>query len=358
MRHFAFFLFLSLLFIACKKDANNLSEYSVTPLELDFKSTSLSTPNVEEAKHLTKEIVKLGRFLFYETALSEDNSISCASCHRQENAFADPNQFSEGVYGRLGRRQAMAIFNMAWKQNGFFWDGRAETLHDQALMPIQDHLEMSETLANIQLKLAANPIYDDLFNQAYGSAEITTIKIAKALEQFMLTIVSDGSKYDYYRAGLVALSPAEERGRILFNTKMNNLDSLPAANCIQCHRTNRGTFDDRFYLANAIDSVFEDKGRGEVTGYSSNDGQFRVVSLRNLSFTAPYMHDGRFKTLEEVINHYSDGIVVHDNNDSAVYGENQKGMELSDDQKADLLAFLLTLDDYELIKDTRYSSPF
>lgn len=202
----------------CKKDPPTEPEpepavYDDTPY--NFEYGSFIAPEFGD-NPLTEQGVKLGKMLFYETLLSQDNSISCASCHNQKTAFSDTNQFSAGVGGSLGKRQAMAIFNMAWHQNEFFWDGRAHLLRDQALKPIEDGLEMKETLENVILKLEASSTYTDQFIRAFGNDSITSEKISLALEQFMKSIVSNRSKYDKFLAGESSLSNSEERGRQLF----------------------------------------------------------------------------------------------------------------------------------------------
>jgi len=191
-------------------------EQDTTAYELFYGS--LPTPDLPADNPLTMQGVQLGRMLFYEKMLSSDDSQSCASCHRQEHAFTDTARFSIGVKGLPGRRQAMSVFNMAWNSNEFFWDGRAHLLRDQAIMPIQDELEMDETLDNVVAKLSDSKMYRDQFTRAFGSDEITVDRLAKALEQFMFSIVSYDSKYDRWKAGQLELSESEERGRHLYET--------------------------------------------------------------------------------------------------------------------------------------------
>ena len=186
--------FFAFYFIGCKKDPI-LKSYEPTAFILSKPQTFLPFLPVND-NPLTEEGVELGRMLFYDTKLSKDDSQSCASCHRQEHGFSDTARFSIGVENLPGKRQAMAVFNMAWHENEFFWDGRAHLLRDQSLMPIQDPLEMNETLANVIEKLSNEKTYRDQFSRAFGSTEITAEKISLALEQFMMSIVSSDSKYD------------------------------------------------------------------------------------------------------------------------------------------------------------------
>ena len=191
---------------SCKDDTTILTPlvHDETPYELELNF--MPAPQIPDDNTLTIEGVKLGRQLFYETDLSSDGTMSCGSCHRQEHAFSDSNRLSIGVRGLPGKRQAMAIVNLAWNTNEFFWDGRAHLLRDQALMPIQDELEMDETLDNVVQKLSSQDEYKDQFFRAFGSKEINSYKISLALEQFMNSLVSTNSKWDRYMMGLESLS--------------------------------------------------------------------------------------------------------------------------------------------------------
>lgn len=329
--------------------------YDDTPY--NFEYGSFVAPDFGD-NPLTEQGVKLGRMLFYETLLSKDNTISCASCHNQKTAFSDTNRLSAGVDGSLGKRQAMAVFNMAWHYNEFFWDGRAHLLRDQALKPIQDQLEMKETLENVILKLQATEEYPNQFIRAFGSDSITSEGISLALEQFMKSIVSNKSKYDQFLAGEATLTDSEERGRQLFFTEYNpGFPELSGADCAHCHGGNN--FDNTRYFNNGLDSASNqtDIGREAITNDASDRAKFKVPSLRNIALTAPYMHDGRFSTLMEVVNHYDHGIQKSPTLDLALDYTTQTGLMLSEQDKQDLINFLLTLTDNELITDERYSNP-
>tara|TARA_B100000965_G_C19549438_1_gene739383 strand:+ start:36 stop:1145 length:1110 start_codon:yes stop_codon:yes gene_type:complete len=361
------FLFLCLMITiviqACKEDDTN--EESMTGVQYDDTPYILNTGDFEQPpiamdNQLTRQGVKLGRMLFYEKRLSKDGSMSCASCHRQEHAFTDTSLFSEGVRGKVGKRQAMAVFNMAWNENEFFWDGRAHLLRDQSLKPIEDSLEMDETLENVINKLKVDQIYRDQFMRAFGSEEITESKMALAMEQFMNSIVSVESKYDRYLRGAASLDTNEERGRVLFFAEFNpGFPSLSGADCQHCH--SGLNFENDRYMNNGLDTDADmtDDGRMEVTGRSSDKGKFKVTSLRNVEVTPPYMHDGRFKTLEEVVDHYNSGLKNSSTVDpTLLYPINNGGLQLSEEDKRDLVAFLKTLTDEVMLTNPEYSDPF
>jgi cytochrome c peroxidase len=350
-------LILGILFLnSCKKD----------PIELPYVNEAITLdygifppPAIADDNPLTVAGVNLGKILFYEKMLSKDNSISCASCHRQKHAFTDTSRFSIGVRGLPGGRQAMAIFNMAWHTNEFFWDGRAHLLRDQSLKPIQDHLEMDESLPHVIAKLQSSAIYPTLFKRAFNTEVISSELMSKALEQFMNSIVSNKSKYDDYLAGTATLTSQEERGRFLFFTEFNpSFPNASGADCQHCH--GGSNFENDNYMNNGIDSdaSMTDMGRMVVTNNPSDKGKFKVTSLRNIELTPPYMHDGRFNTLDEVVDHYN--LVT---NSSTLDGSFQQqlpynGLNLSQNDKSALVAFLKTLTDYQLINNPKLSDPF
>lgn len=332
-------------------------EYDDTPLELNIGN--LPEPAWPEDNKLTVAGVELGTLLFYETLLSKDGSQSCGSCHEQADGFSDSDKFSEGVEGEFGKRQAMPIFNMAWHDNQFFWDGRANLLRDQALKPIQDPLEMNETLENVVEKLSNSPIYPDRFMRAFGSIEVTDVKISLALEQFMMSIISADSKYDKFLAGTEQLSDSEERGRLLYETEYNPFfPSQSGADCAHCH--GGSNFENDEYMNNGLDTDADmvDIGREDVTGLPEDRAKFKVPSLRNIEVTAPYMHDGRFTTLEEVVNHYNEGINESSSVDPAILTTKQTGLMLTNEDKVDLINFLKTLTDQQFLSNQSHSNPF
>lgn len=348
-------------FSGCKPDdtdTGQVVEWDTTPFVLTYPQ-HIVAPLLPLDNPLTVAKVELGRMLFHEQKLSGDESMSCATCHLQSAAFTDTAKLSVGIRGLEGHRNAMSVFNMAWNDNGFFWDGRAELLRHQSLLPIQDSLEMDETLAGAAAKLSAEEIYQHAFIRAFGDDEITAERMALAMEQFMLTITSFNSKYDRYLAGMESLTDSELRGLELFNTEYNEFfPEFSGADCQHCH--GGPNFSNNQYMNNGLDEESEmtDIGRMAVTENPSHLGQFKVTSLRNIALTAPYMHDGRFNTLEEVIDHYNEGLHASSTLDPALAATMSTGLMLTAQDKEDLINFLHTLTDEQLAQETDYSSPF
>lgn len=306
-------------------------------------------PELPADNPLTEERVALGRMLFHETKLSRDNSLSCASCHDAGAAFSDSRRVSLGVDGRAGTRQAMPLFNLAWKRE-FFWDGRAASLREQVLMPIQDHAEMHETLVRVVAKLAraeglAAIDYPAQFAAAFGSREITPEKLALALENFLLTLTSHDSKFDRAQRGEpgAALSELEQRGFELFFTEYDPRRGQFGADCFHCH--GGANFSNHGFANNGLDLAPADAGRWLATKRAADRGLFAVPSLRNVAVTAPYMHDGRFATLEEAVAHYVTGVKPSATLDPNLAKHPDGGVPLSADDQAALVAFLKTLTD-------------
>jgi cytochrome c peroxidase len=300
----------------------------------------------------------LGRVLFYDKRLSTNRTVSCSSCHQREHGFSDPRQFSVGFDGGLTGRNSMGLSNARWYQRRhFFWDERADTLEDQVLMPIQNSVEMGMTLESLTNRLAAEPYYTNLFTQTFGTPAVTADRISKALAQFVRSIVSTRSKYDIGVTNNFANFTAEENlGRQIFQGQVGN------ANCAACHGS------DNFVPGAAINNnglefPFVDRGLGAITGQSGDDGKFKVPSLRNIELTAPYMHDGRMATLEEVVEFYNSGVVDNPNLSPPMrnppnQGGGVKRLNLTTAQKAALVAFMKTLTDTNLAADDRFSDPF
>jgi|TARA_R110000737_G_scaffold351103_1_gene392224 cytochrome c peroxidase len=358
---FTLFLFLTLIY-ACKKTilnnpAGEVVVYDPTPYVIDY-GTTLSAPNIPTDNPLTEAKVQLGRMLFYSKKLSGDGTMACAGCHKQENAFSDIDQFSTGIQGLKGGRQAMAIVNMAWNTNQFFWDGRANLLRDQSLLPIQDPLEMHETLPNVVSKLKGDTEMKVQFIKAFGSREITTEKISLALEAFMNTLVSGNSKYDQFLAGTATLSASELRGKDLFFDEYNpGFPNLSGADCAHCH--SGSNFENDQYMNNGLDleANIMDNGRMKATMNSADKGKFKVPTLRNVEVTFPYMHDGRFNTLEEVVDHYNNDIRTSNTLDPALQATQSTGLMLTSQDKIDLVNFLKTLTDNSFLTNPAYKDP-
>ncbi len=344
---------------SCKKETDSPTGLTYNPTAYMLNYNGLTPPSIPTDNPLTQQGVQLGRMLFYEKMLSGDGTMSCSSCHAQATGFSDTNRFSIGILGLPGGRQAMTTTNMLWNTNQFFWDGRANLLRDQSLLPIQDSLEMHETLPNVVTKLNNSQMYRDQFYMAFGSSIVTTEKISKALEQFMNSIISNNSRFDKEERGEVTYTASEQRGKDLFYTEYNAFfPAMSGADCAHCH--SGANFENDQYMNNGLDSDADmaDDGRMKVTSSSSDKGKFKVTSLRNIELTPPYMHDGRFKTLEEVVDHYNSGLVYSSTIDPALENTRATGLFLTAQDKTDLVNFLKTLTDRELATDKRYSSPF
>lgn len=304
---------------------------------------------------LSEEGVTLGRRLFHEPRLSRNNSQSCASCHDQSKAFTDGRAYSLGESGQRGRRNAMPLVNLAWAKE-FFWDGRAKSLREQVLLPIQDAHEMNETLERVTTKLRDDSSYAADFKGAFGSAEISPNRLARALEQFLLTLVSQESKFDRAARNLVKLTAQEQRGLQLFVTEHDPKRGLRGADCFHCHGGN--LFSNHQFINNGLTPDASDSGRMETTRAESDRNKFKVPSLRNIALTAPYMHDGRFATLEEVIDHYNGPMHRSSTLDPNLAKHPEAGLGLSADDKAALVAFLKTLTDEQFVSAPTTTNQF
>ena len=292
----------------------------------------------------TQEAFELGRTLFYDPRLSRTGDVSCGSCHQQFVAFAHADhRVSHGVDGLLGTRNAPALQNLRWKQN-FFWDGGPQNLETLPLAPLTNPVEMDETLDNVLGKLNANPDYQRRFQQVYGTSLIDSYQFLRTLAQFTASLTSANSRYDHYvrqEAG-GQLNEAEQHGRVLFVQK-----------CSACHATD--LFSDDSFRNNGLDRTFAaDSGRTHITSRPTDLGRFKVPSLRNVARTEPYMHDGRFQTLKQVLDHYASGVVDSPTLDPLLrQPDGRLGISLTEQEKNDLLAFLATLTDEQFLKDAR-----
>ncbi len=305
----------------------------------------------------TKQGIELGRRLFYDPLLSDDFSMSCASCHRQEASFTDNLATSAGIDGVNGRRSSMSLLNIGFARNGLFWDGRSATLEEQALLPVEDTIELHTTWDKVVDRLIDHESYPTLFREAFGiedRGEITKELAVKAIAQFERTLISSGdARIDRFFRGEMTLTDEEYLGYVLFF----DLDpDIPDAECGHCH--NAPLFTVHQYFNNGIEDAegldnFPDAGRGMVTGDRIDNGRFRTATLRNIALTAPYMHDGRFQTLEEVIEHYDSGGHFQENKDPLL-----RPLRLLPHEKEALISFLHTLTDSTFVKDPRYKSPF
>jgi cytochrome c peroxidase len=372
-----------------------------TPYPFQMSAT-FPIPDLPRDNPLTVERVTLGKTLFFDKQLSINNAQSCADCHAPEKAFSDDRRTARGAEGEFGPRNSMPLFNLAWKKE-FFWDGRANSLRDQVLQPIQNPIEMHETLTNLVKKLGSTGLrpvvsgvapgtvgtrsplslsnepanssvtppsgatpdgtggtpvlpaendYPALFTAAFGSSEITAEKIALALENYLLTLTSFNAKFDRVLRGEEKFTTDEQRGFELFSTEYDPRRGQFGADCFHCH--GGPLFQSQSFANNGSDGAFTDIGREKVTGRASDRGKFAVPSLRNIALTAPYMHDGRFRTLEEVIEHYSTGVVRSVTLDPNLAKHPDGGVPLTADDKRALVAFLKTLTDTQFVSASTF----
>ena len=341
-------LHIILILLACFSCENeSVDQYVPTPYQLEIPKLfqdNILAPVIPVDNPMTVEGVALGKKLFFDPILSGDNTQSCADCHAPENAFSDTRKFSDGINGEFGNRNTMPLFNLAWNYDEkFFWDGNTFSLEHQALVPVADPIEMNSTWLDVELKLQQHNEYPDLFEAAFGTTKIDSNLVTKAIAQFERTLISANSKFDQYLLGQTNLTPEELNG---FNIFMDEA----RGDCFHCHGSDKNPlWTDNAFHNNGLDQTFTDLGLGAVTGDPADNGKFKSPSLRNLAFTAPYMHDGRFATLDDVINHYSEGLKNSSTIDPLMKKVNQGGVQLTTEDKAHLKAFLLSLSDTEFV---------
>jgi len=322
--------------------------FSPTPYKVSYPSYFGNRTNFSDDNPLTVEGVALGRRLFYEKRLSRTSTISCATCHQQAKAFTDGRAFSVGFDGTRTRRNSMSLANLLWVRN-FFWDGRASSLEAQAVVPLTDPHEMGQSMDSSVAKLRAGGFYDPLFERAFGPGGITADRIVRALGQFERTLISANAPYDKYIRGEYQLRGEERAGLLLF---------FGRANCGNCHGGPK-TFDET-YQNNGLDRKPGDPGRAGITGMEYDRGRFRVVTLRNIALTGPYMHDGRFSTLEQVIDHYNEHVEPGETLSPTLRDTSSMPvrLRLSAREKGELLSFLRTLTDSAFVTDKKFADPF
>ncbi len=351
MKNFGFILLL-LLIGACSSNSSE-NNYNSTTYTLNIPplfEQLLIPPQIPTNNPLTVEGVALGKKLFFDKKLSRDNSQSCASCHNPQKAFTENRRFSIGVDGISGTRNSMPLFNLGWNfSDRFTWDGKELGLERQALEPVSNPIEMHNDWTNVANLLQQDSEYPQLFSQAFGTSEIDSILVTKAIAQFERTLISGNSKFDQYLLGNTQLTSQELNG---FNVFM--MESK--GDCFHCHGSESNPlWTDNDFHNNGLDATLTDLGLGAVTGDSNDNGKFRTPSLRNLEFTAPYMHDGRFSTLDEVIDFYSEGLQISPTIDPLMKKAPQGGVQLSNQDKADLKAFLLTLSDNDFVNNPDFN---
>jgi len=346
------YLFLLGFFLLMHCASEEEEIYTPIPYNLEIPelfADKLIAPVIPTNNPLTEEGVALGKKLFFDKILSGDETQSCASCHSPKNAFTDEQQFSDGIDGKQGFRNAMPLFNLAWNFDELFnWDGKEFSLEKQAFEPVSNPIEMHANWKNVEQKLQNHPEYPTLFLQAFGYSEIDSVAVTKAIAQFERTLISGNSKFDQYLKGETSLTPQEQNGFDVFMDEAKG-------DCFHCHGSNNNPlWTDNQFHNNGLDANFSDAGLGAITGDPADDGKFKSPSIRNIAFTAPYMHDGRFKTLDEVINHYSEGLQFSSTIDPLMKKVSQGGVQLSEKDKADLKAFLLSLSDFDFISNPAF----
>ncbi len=351
-----FIIFLLMGIVACKKDNLNQEHAPLTSPYISPSIRFFRAMPEDPANPMTLEGIALGKKLFFDPILSKDSSLSCAGCHKKENAFSDNRINSIGVDGIPGSRNAMALVNLAWYQNKFLWDGRANTLREQAAQPIEATDEMHLPLQEAEQRLQNHPVYKDLFWKAFGAKTITSVLITRAIEQYEKTLISFNAPYDKYTRDEGVLSASELRGLVIFNTERGD--------CFHCHTTPElFIHPTKIFSNNGMDAAstiydFIDGGAGKINGDTADYGKFKIPTLRNLAFTAPYMHDGRFATLDEVIESYNQGPKLSPTVDPILIEKAQTrlrntgiwGLQFSAQDKADLKAFLLTFTDSSYVR--------
>ena len=372
-------------FSSCKDKDLDISYERYAPEDYAVLSQSLNIPNDEVLDYtfvfpkyynsrslsMDSDLATLGRVLFYDKTLSEDRTISCASCHKQELAFADNVAFSQGVADRKTKRNSLAlgsVFNFseyygdaAQGRIPFFWDNRATTVQQQSRQTLANADEMNMPMHKVKARVQEHDYYNVLFKEAYGDSEITEDRILDAISEFVNSMSAYQSKYDealdkHYATNyntyniegvkLAGLTDQENMGKDIY-----------LSSCGNCHGRING-FPAKIAANNGLDMSYEDNGIGAIMGANQN-GVFKVPTLRNIELTAPYMHDGRFQTLEQVVNHYSNGIQNHPNLDYELRAGNQpRKFNFSSEEKTALIAFLKTFTDKKMQTDVRYSDPF
>jgi len=392
MKHSKLFALSAVLFMVFAIFSCNKEEVkeSFETSELNLPSTPYEYANLNLPSHFTTDVpgqplpssingidntptdnpitnygATLGRVLFYDNKLSANGTLSCSSCHKQDKGFSDAAVLSKGFDGGFTGRHSMTLINARYYQRGrFFWDERAATLEEQVLMPFQDPVEMGMTLDQVVNNVKAQAYYPELFEKAFNSPEITADKISKALAQFVRSIVSFSSKYDDGRAASPTpganfpnFTAEENMGKRIFFQPIPNGGGA----CFGCHTTEAFVSANPGPQNNGLDATSTtDLGAGGVFPNPTFVGRFKTSSLRNIALTAPYMHDGRFGTLAEVVEHYNSGIQKHPNLAPALTDStgNPVRLNFNATEKAALVAFLNTLTDNSVSSNPKWSNPF
>ena len=363
MRTLYFFFFFCLIGLLYSCDPETGNDDDLSYIQFKPESYTFNLPKhfpqmfIPADNPMTKQGINLGKHLFYDPILSGDSTMACASCHLPEFGFSDSRAFSLGIDGKPGTRHSMSLINVGFSHVGLFWDGCSKTLEDQALLPVEDPLELNTTWPSVIQKLKAHPKYPTMFREAFGindKSEITKELAAKAIAQFERTIISTDSKFDRVMAGKELYTDLELIGFGLF---FDDDPDLPDMECGHCHNIPLATSDEFFnngltFTGESLDG-FPDLGRGKVTGSKADNGKFKAPTLRNIKYTAPYMHDGRFKTLDEVLDFYATGGQKSPNKD-----KNLHKLEMTPFNKRALLDFIDTFTDTVFYKKPELQNPF
>lgn len=379
------FLMVLFFFSSCKKDGIEITYERYTPEDYSVLTESLNLPNDlldytfvfpkyynSRSLSMDSDLATLGRVMFYDKNLSDDRTISCASCHKQELAFADDAAFSDGVNSNQTARNSLAlgsVFNFAeyygdpnLNRIPFFWDNRAISVQEQSRQTFANVDEMNMPMHKVIERVDEYPFYSILFREAFGDAAVTEDRVLDAVSEFVNSLSTYNSKYDK------ALDEHFEINNSIFNIEGTTLTGLTSQenlgkelylnNCGSCHGRING-FPGKVSANNGLDMTYDDAGIGAFTNNGFEDGLFKVPTLRNIALTGPFMHDGRFDTLEEVIEHYSNGIQNHNNlSNELKSGGQAQNMNFTSEEKANLMAFLNTFTDTDMITDERYADPF
>ena len=355
----------SLIFFACSKFEDSITTQQVyldLP-ETPYNYNSTMNGGFDAFTGIDNNVATLGRVIFYDTKLSINNSVSCASCHKQARGFADDKKFSMGFQNHPTLRNTLPIQNVnlqspfimpGFSNSSLFWDGRANFLQTMVLMPMLNHVEMGmPDLDGIVAKVKEQSYYPELFAKAYGTTNISVELVSGALSGFVGSIFTANSKFDKSQSGMAQLTALEQEGQLLFMSKYN---------CNSCHQAQQfNGYETGGGLVNiGLDRVYTDKGLEAITNDPADNGKFKIPALRNVALTAPYMHDGRFATLDQVLDHYSHSIADNPALDPRLRDEHgvPKVLNITDHEKTAIIAFLNTMTDYSVVTDPKFSNPF
>lgn len=351
MKRLTFALIFLLLIGACKPKPQ---PFSATPYNIDIPFRFPTKLNIPDDNPMTEEGVALGRCLFYDGRLSgrveAENQMSCSSCHHQEKNFKSGGML--GFSGETTSHAVMPLTNVVWNNYGYGWNGGESSIEEIVYNAVSSPYEIGSDTNRVKALLQATEGYPEMFYKAFGSSEITFVNVEKAIAQFVRSLVSGNSRFDQYLRGEVQLTPQELNGYVLFITE-------EGADCFHCHGGGGNPlFTTNQCTNNGLDSIFADPlDRSSVTGLASDKGSYKVPSLRNVEVSAPYMHDGRFSTLDEVIDFYSENVHNSPQISPLMHHVMQGGVHLTPSEKTDLKAFLLTLTDTTFLNNPQFSKP-